>query len=374
MEREPASARQATASTPAAAVPASGGDPLSDLPSLSVPTEGTVPVEASSLREREAAASPPVPPPAEERAEDFQPRAEPVPITATVPELSELPPSAPRAAGSLAPGIMRFKVVEPRLACGSLPTGAGWSWLAQTGYKTVLDLRDPGQVKAEDLAAIDHEGLRYVAMPLDASNLDAKRLNRLYSQLEQETERPLFVFDADGARPALLWYLHQVEKREQDGASAAREVEEISRLSASVLLQANAYLKARKAELTGQAVAPGVVPGVEDKQVAPTSGQKTSTSTSPSAVKDQLETLAQATLDSLMAYDDNDAHELERGPRDPESRGGAGWKGMVAVVATGLGFPLAFMSGQKIHQAMQKRASLPAPARSARALPGKSGA
>ncbi len=77
----------------------------------------------------------------------------------------ELPPR-PVDAGpvSLAPGIARFKVVEPQLAGGSLPSPTGWSFLAEKGYKTALDLRERSEVHPGDDAAALHVGLRYVAL------------------------------------------------------------------------------------------------------------------------------------------------------------------------------------------------------------------
>ena len=62
------------------------------------------------------------------------------------------PPCPPPNTASVGPGIRRFQPIEPRLAVGSLPIEAGWMWLSELGYRTVIDLRDASEVTAAEVA------------------------------------------------------------------------------------------------------------------------------------------------------------------------------------------------------------------------------
>jgi len=133
---------------------------------------------------------------------------------------------AERSAG-LGPGVRRFKVIEPRMAVGSLPTENGWKWLAELGYKTVIDLREPSEVAQADLAAIDHLGFRRISVPIARDSIKAEATAKLAAELALENSRPVFVFDADGSRAAAAGYIHLVTARKLDPKTAEREVEEL---------------------------------------------------------------------------------------------------------------------------------------------------
>jgi protein tyrosine phosphatase (PTP) superfamily phosphohydrolase (DUF442 family) len=178
-------------------------DPLADIPKLSAPNEAAPAAEAS----------PPVAPTAGDR-----PAAETKPTPTGKP--------AETSAG-LGPGIRRFKVIEPRLAIGNLPSETGWKWLSELGYRTVIDLRQPSEVQPGDLAAINHQGLRYLAIPMSATAIDPATITRLEKEFERADARPIFVFDGDGMRPASVGFLHLVNVRKADSRTAEREVEEM---------------------------------------------------------------------------------------------------------------------------------------------------
>ena len=59
-----------------------------------------------------------------------------------------------------ATGIARFASVDLRLAGGSLPSAAGLGWLAERGYRTILDLRQSGEVSPAFIADAASRGLR----------------------------------------------------------------------------------------------------------------------------------------------------------------------------------------------------------------------
>ncbi len=201
--------------------PSSIRDPLADLPALSIPPYDAPPET-----------SPPTPPSAGDR-----PAAE-------VPTLAQPKPSA--TASGLAPGIRRFKVIEPRLSAGSLPNDMGWTWLVNLGYRTVVDLREPTEVLPEEIAEINHHGLQYLSIPTSKLTVDADRLKQFEDAVSKDEVRPVFVFDADGARPASLAYLHLVLTKKTDRALAERKVEDLGANESALWAATKLFLDSKK--------------------------------------------------------------------------------------------------------------------------------
>jgi protein tyrosine phosphatase (PTP) superfamily phosphohydrolase (DUF442 family) len=271
---------------------------------------------------------------------------------------ADLPPKVGEVGGGAvgaAPGIRRFRVVEPRLAGGSLPSAGGWAWLADKGYKTVLDLRERSEVRPDDLAAIDRSGLVHVALPISASSIDAPHVERFKAILEQVGSRPLYFFDTDGARASVLWYIHQVADNKVESKAAAAEAEELGPNDPKYWVAATAYLASLKP------VAPPVDPA------PPASPAPDAPATQPKAAVD-----AGASASAPVPPPAAAPEELP-GPAPAPSETMA-WRPYAAMVLTGLSVPLAFYGRSAFILGRSARASLPAPGRSPSALPPASGA
>lgn len=309
----------------ASASPPPAADPLANLPKLETPAELS-----------------PVPPEAE---------TVPDPGTASAPADLSTPPM-PAAASSSAPGIRSFSVVEPRLAGGSLPAERGWEWLAEQGYRTVLDLRPLDQLRSEDLAAVNSSGLRYVALPTaDEMVENPAHLARFAAEIGQDSARPLYFFDRDGSRAAVLWYLHQVVNRKAPADTAARAADEIGPRDPALWTRAARVVEKLKPVEPAPAVAPadpGPVPEPTPAESKPADAKPAAPASSPTAL-------------------------APRPPLGPPDRvDPTAWKPYATLAAAGLGVPLAFLGRGVIARAIP-RASLPAPARSVRAIAASSG-
>ena len=78
-------------------------------------------------------------------------------------------------------------MLDPQLAAGSLPTEAGWRFLAEEkGYKTVIDLRPRSEISAGDDALAHNLGLRYIILPVTADTLDEAYLRRFEQEIQQD--------------------------------------------------------------------------------------------------------------------------------------------------------------------------------------------
>jgi protein tyrosine phosphatase (PTP) superfamily phosphohydrolase (DUF442 family) len=215
-------------------------DPLADIPSLTSPKEATPAAESS----------PPSAPTAGDRPAPEKPETaatKPADITA-----------------GLAPGIRRFRVIEPQLAVGSLPSENGWKWLSDLRYKTVIDLRPATEVRQSELKSIDHMGLRYIAIPMPLDTIDDSLMAKLETELAREDARPVFVFDSDGIRPAAAGYLHLATVRKVDSHTAERELEELGASETPLWRAAVDHFSKTKAAAVGNKI--------QEKKEAPAPG------------------------------------------------------------------------------------------------------
>jgi protein tyrosine phosphatase (PTP) superfamily phosphohydrolase (DUF442 family) len=312
------SRREAPAPLATAARPAPGDEPVIDLPPLSAPA--ATPEDST----------PPVPPPAEAVQAELPPRpAEAQPV-------------------SLADGIARFKVVEPQLAAGSVPSAAGWAFLVEKGYRTVLDLRPRAEVQPGDDAAASHVGLLYVNLPLTPEMLNEALVTRFEDEISRAGSRPLYFFDADGSRPAALWRLHLLARGTPE-ADADAAVAEIGPIEPKLRDAMTRLLAARKPKSAAAEPTPTAV--VEPAAPTPTAAVP--------AIPAPLPSLPVART----------APPSEPVPTtDPTA-----WRPYAAMLLTGLSVPLAYFGRTVLGSVSLRRASLPAPATRPKALPASSG-
>ncbi len=359
---------------------ASGNDPLVNLPPLSAiaPADDTPPVapaaDSVKLPEPIAAATP---------------TTHAAPTTATT--VAELPPRAVPQPISAAPGIARFKVVEPQLAGGSLPAAPGWSFLADKGYRTVLDLRPRAEAQPGDDAAAAHAGLRYVLLPMTAETLDETLVKRFNEELALSENRPLYFFDADGSRAAVLWYLHQVAIDGVDEQTARREVEELGPRDESLWAAAQAFLRSRKTTEAPATSKPTTAAPVLTPTPTPASTENTSDA-APTTIEEppvlEPAPAPASTLDSpvptlpvpgtaavLLPPARGPIRTLAPSVPEDSSQGDpTAWRPFGALLLTSLSIPLAYIGRTAVSSAASRMASLPAPAQRSKLPPPSSDA
>jgi len=171
------------------------------------------------------------------------------PLPDAVPASTEVSSKAHDAtSGSthVAPGIARFVSLEPKLSGGSLPTAEGLDWLAQKGYKTVLDLSEASEVQSKFIDEVANRGLRYVSLPMGLTKLDAEHVERFNREIQLDDSLPVYFCDADGVRAGALWYVRKVSVDGVDDQSAMKQAVELGLTDDSLRKAAEDYLKAGK--------------------------------------------------------------------------------------------------------------------------------
>jgi protein tyrosine phosphatase (PTP) superfamily phosphohydrolase (DUF442 family) len=369
--------------------PASGDDdnPLDHLPPLGLPGEVT-----------QSAAASPTPPAArpEGKTGDVPVSAAPARSSDSTAEdgvslLAADTTAEPDAGAGAGNGIARFAPVDPKLAGGSLPSAAGLGWLAEKGYRTVLDLRPSGEVSPAFIAEAATRGLRYVALPVSLEKLDPDRLARFQFELAAPEARPLFFFDGDGSRAGALWYIRRVTVDRVDRQLARREAEEIGLKDQAAWQLTTTYLDRLDAAKAHPAP---TRTGAADPPASPTAAPATPAQSTPPRTTDPAqapETPPAAgplmTSDAPVDRPNPIVPPLIATPKTastPEPAGTPGgsfalrevvsWRPLAAMLLTGLSLPLAYWTRTAIPEAIARaRASLPGPGPRPRSLPHESG-
>ena len=273
----------------------------------------------------------------------------------------------PAAVGApVAPGIRRFAGLEPKLAGGSLPDSEGLDWLAEKGYRTILDLREEADISPTFISEVTRRGMRYLPLPISARTVDAGHVSRFHFEISLSDARPLYFCDTDGTRAGVMWYVRRITVDKVGELVARRDAEELglTDTKSPFWLSANAYLASLKPPAApAQSPAPAPVDTNEQGESGPSPAP--APLVKPGATRPKLSRPGGPST-SGRADDSTAPKSARRTPADPIS-----WKTAAAAAAAGLGIPLAYI-GRSIPINLA-RASLPAPRRSARSLPDGSG-
>ena len=134
------------------------------------------------------------------------------------------PAVAVPAAKNLEIGIRNARMLADDLLTGGQPTREQLEQAAAAGYRTVVNMRTPGEEGAWDDAALAAElGLRYVAMPVaGAGGLTPENARKLAEIIDDPRARPLMVHCASGNRVGALLAL---KAHHLDGASPEAALE-----------------------------------------------------------------------------------------------------------------------------------------------------
>jgi protein tyrosine phosphatase (PTP) superfamily phosphohydrolase (DUF442 family) len=338
---------------------AGSNNPLDNLPPLSIPAQ-TPRAEASPPVAPEAEALPGPVPASESSA--AKPGGVPSALQPTVPPPSqpspnEASPQPDEAAITVTPGIQRFQGLEPKLAGGSLPTLTGLDWLADKGYKTIIDLRDPGPDQPAYIAEVTTRGLRYLALPIAPTAFDADHVNRFNAELDQTDARPLYFCDNNGDRAGALWYIRRltVDQVKVDPKTAMQEAKDLGLSVNSTWLAATSYIE--RLGTVKQTSAQG--PEAPAPAAAPQPSSTTAAPTTPAPESALPRSAATAAADTPAPNS------------EPVTSSQIGWRAFGALILTTLGLPLAYWGRSVVSMGFRTvKASLVAPRLSPRSLPG----
>ncbi len=106
---------------------------------------------------------------------------------------------------NLVPGLANAACPLPEVLAGGQPTEAHLEALAQRGFRTVLDLRAPGEPRPYDEPeAVRRLGLEYVNIPVTPDTLTDDTFGRFRELMRDRAKRPVVIHCASGNRVGVL--------------------------------------------------------------------------------------------------------------------------------------------------------------------------
>jgi protein tyrosine phosphatase (PTP) superfamily phosphohydrolase (DUF442 family) len=130
-------------------------------------------------------------------------------------------PSASLPSASLPVGIPQFASVKPQIATGRRPLDDGYAWLKNNRYRTVVNVRLPGENDDADRKQAEDRGLTYVSVEMSPVLVAKDAVEEFFKVVRDPERQPVFVYDRDGALAGGLWYLY-FRVAEQDNDDVAR--------------------------------------------------------------------------------------------------------------------------------------------------------
>jgi len=105
----------------------------------------------------------------------------------------------PAFAGS-APGIKNFDQVDAHVYRGGQPTDEGFQYLAKSGVKTIIDLREADDRSQAEERVVTGAGMQYVNVPMTGLTPPTEaEITKILSMLEDAATGPIFVHCKRGA-------------------------------------------------------------------------------------------------------------------------------------------------------------------------------
>ena len=149
-------------------------------------------------------------------------------------------PSTPEAV----PDIRKFLQVTPDFCTGAQPRPEHFAMLKSRGVKTVLNLRTPGEHRAdEEKAAVESAGMTYVNIPVNYRNPTDGDVDAFLKVTDDPAMRPMFVHCTAAIRVGAFWLIRRVARDGMSWDAALAEAKKVGLVEAPHLEEfARAYL------------------------------------------------------------------------------------------------------------------------------------
>lgn len=149
---------------------------------------------------------------------------------------------------SLVPGLANAACPLPEVLAGGQPTEAHFEALARRGFRTVLDLRAPGEPRSYDEPeTVRRLGLEYVNIPVTPDTLTDETFGRFRELMRDRTKRPVVVHCASGNRVGVLLIPYLVLDEGKGTEAAVEAALEAGLRSQDLAERALAYVERNRA-------------------------------------------------------------------------------------------------------------------------------
>jgi protein tyrosine phosphatase (PTP) superfamily phosphohydrolase (DUF442 family) len=105
-------------------------------------------------------------------------------------------------------GIPSFGQVKDNLWTGYRPTLDGLDWLQASGCRTVVYLRQPGEMEAIDRKQFEKRGIAFLSLEISPQTVTKAKIDEFQTMIKTMGNQPIFVYDRDGSIAGPMWYLY----------------------------------------------------------------------------------------------------------------------------------------------------------------------
>lgn len=120
--------------------------------------------------------------------------------------------------------IPSYRLIQPGLATAGQPTPAALQELKVMGFRTVVNLRSAAEGPAEEKAAVEAQGLRYVSVPILPDTFSLPDVLAVERVLDDPSAAPVLLHCASSNRVGATWAVIQARKGKslEDAVAAGR--------------------------------------------------------------------------------------------------------------------------------------------------------
>ena len=109
--------------------------------------------------------------------------------------------------------IPNYHLVRPGLATAGQPSEDALGKLKALGFKTVINLRPPGEQSAgAEEEAVRAQGLRYVSVPVNSATFGPAEVSAVRAVLDDESAAPVLLHCTTANRAAAVWGLTELQR------------------------------------------------------------------------------------------------------------------------------------------------------------------
>jgi uncharacterized protein (TIGR01244 family) len=126
------------------------------------------------------------------------------------------------------PPIRNFMQVTPEFCTGGQPRVEHFAKLKADGVKAVLNLRTPGEHRAEEeQEAVQKAGLKYFNVPVNYQNPTEANVDEFLRITDDPSNRPMFIHCTAAIRVSAFWMIRRVLR---DGMTVDAALEEAKKV------------------------------------------------------------------------------------------------------------------------------------------------
>ena len=146
------------------------------------------------------------------------------------------------------PAVRNFLQVTPDFCTGGQPRMEHFAELKNRGVKAVLNLRTPGEHRAEEeKAAVEAAGLKYFNIPVNYREPAEADVDTFLKITDDPANRPMFIHCTAAIRVGAFWLIRRVVRDGMTWDAALEEAKKVGLVNAPHLEEfAQKYLAAHK--------------------------------------------------------------------------------------------------------------------------------